>query len=198
MNIFILSEQTDPRLHHCQNAEFHCDKHVVKMIAESTQMLVTAFPRMVSHYVPDSLVNSLVNNMPCNPLGTSMSKHPCMEWVKKDILHFNYLALLAWQLCCEHQYRYPLSPQHAYSQWLEDLVILLESKGLGYDCPIPTHFAVAVKDEKLRSVETSHIKALDIYRRYYFKDKQGFASWKKRQKPVWWILLEDIQDSKSI
>lgn len=35
MNIFVLD--IDPKI----SATFHCDKHVVKMIVESTQMLTT-------------------------------------------------------------------------------------------------------------------------------------------------------------
>jgi hypothetical protein len=195
VNIFILSEQLDPAAHHEQNAQFHCDKHVIKMIAESVQMLVTSLATRQYSELGIYLPASIVDNLPCKPLGLSMSKHPCVEWVKQDIKHFNYLALLAWHLCIEHQYRYPLSAEHAYAAWLADLVNFLEVQGLAYSCPIPDNFAVAVKSVGLRSTSTPHIEALNIYRGYYFEDKQGFATWKKRQKPVWWLLLEEAEAS---
>lgn len=190
MNIFILSEQIKSADHYRQQAEFHIDRHVVKMIAESTQMLVTAlatkqFPELL--YLPDSLINTL----PCKPLSASMRKHPCTVWTSANITNLNYLACLAQALCIEHQYRYPLSPEHIYASWLNELVAYLSSKGYGQSHKLPTHFAVAVKDINLRSTNTSHIDALDIYRRYYYNDKVAFATWKKRQKPVWWLMMED-------
>jgi hypothetical protein len=42
MNIFLLSYERNAHKHFAEQAAFHCDKHVIKMIAESTQMLVTA------------------------------------------------------------------------------------------------------------------------------------------------------------
>jgi hypothetical protein len=191
MNIFILSEQVNPHAHHAQNAQFHCDKHVVKMIAESVQMLVTALATKQYIELGTYLPASLVDKLPCLPLAAGHAKHPCVQWVKQDILHFNYVALLAQALCAEHQYRYPLSADHVYSSWITELVSFLTSECFGMYAPLPTNFAVAVKSLNLRSTSTPHIQALDIYRKYYFKDKQGFASWKKRQKPVWWLLMEE-------
>ena len=43
MNIFHLHE--DPKI--C--AEYHCDKHVVKMILETAQMLSTAYRKKLDH-----------------------------------------------------------------------------------------------------------------------------------------------------
>jgi len=192
MNIFILSEEIDPQVHYRQNAEFHCDKHVVKMIAESAQILVTAlhgkaYPEFGT-YIPDSLAN-----FPCKPLSSGHAKHPCVEWTCKSIIHFNYVARLAQALCNEHQYRYPLSCDHTYSRWIDMLVSYLTRCGIGQNIQLPTQFAVAVKNVTLRSTATPHLDALRIYREYYFKDKKGFATWRRRQKPVWWLLMEDAQ-----
>lgn len=194
MNIFILSEQTSPQHHYRQNAEFHCDKHVVKMIAESVQMLVTALHSRAYPELGTYMPASVVDSMPCRPLARGHSKHPCVQWTCQSILNLNYLACLAQALCNEHQYRYPLSCDHTYSRWISDLVDHLTSCGYGPSAQIPDSFAVAIKTTKLQSTNTDHITAMNLYRSYYFRDKKGFATWRRRQKPVWWLLLEDEQE----
>ena len=185
MNIFVLSRSMSPLVHHRNNAAYHCNKHVVKMIAESTQMLVTAlhganFPALGT-YIPDVLTQ-----FPCKPLSPSMAKHPCTQWTAKNIIHFNYLCRLANVLCTEHQHRYPLSPEHCYTPWLRELGRHLDSIGIHANTELPTHFTVAVKNETLRSTSTPHQDAVDIYRQYYIDDKAAFAAWKNRTAPAWW------------
>lgn len=216
MNIFILSEEREPLVHYQQQAHYHIDKHVVKMIAESVQMLVTSLslppaaqPRHadnekhIRHADNEELFNrlaaapQLANSLPCKPLSAGMTKHPCTIWSAQRIEHTNYLACLALQLCHEHQYRYPLSAQHAYMPWLEALVTELTRLGFGPTYALPEKFAVAVKDVDKRSTATSHLAALDIYRSYYVRDKRDFATWKKRMKPVWFILREELMDAKA-
>jgi hypothetical protein len=192
MNIFILSEEREPLIHYQQQAHYHIDKHVVKMIAESTQMLVTAASQP-SFKLPDEIVRST----PCKPLSAGMMKHPCTMWTCADIKNFNYLACLALQLCWEHQYRYPLSAEHAYMQWLTVLVVSLTRMGFGPTYDLPEQFAVAIKNDKLRSTATSHVDALSLYRDYYVRDKRSFATWKKRLKPMWFLLREELIDAKS-
>lgn len=191
MNIFILSEEREPLVHYHQQAHYHIDKHVVKMIAESVQMLVTS---LSFHSNYDSM---LASNLPCKPLSASMTKHPCTVWTCSSIEHTNYLACLALQLCHEHQYRYPLSPQHAYMAWLSSLVAELTRLGFGPNYALPTQFAVAVKDTDKRSIATDHVDALHIYRSYYVRDKRSIATWKKRLKPMWFLLREELMDAKA-
>lgn len=196
MNIFILSEEREPLVHYAQQAQYHIDKHVVKMIAESVQMLVTA---LVTTYTGGKLaaVPRIANNLPCKPLSVSMTKHPCTQWACASIEHFNYLACLALQLCHEHQYRYPLSAEHAYMPWLEDVVEQLRYLGLGYTHDLPQQFAIAVKNDNKRSIAADHLLALDTYRDYYVRDKRSFATWKKRMKPMWFLLREELMDAKA-
>ena len=74
MNIFHLHE--DPKI--C--AEYHCDKHVVKMILETAQMLSTAYQRHCG--LDDELYK------PAYP------KHPMTIWVGDSVENFTY----AWYL----------------------------------------------------------------------------------------------------
>ena len=198
MNIFILSNALDPVTHYDEQAIYHCDKHIIKLIAESTQMLVTALysgklPTGMRNYIPDSMTA-----MPCKPLGASMQKHPCTLWTCESMTNFNYLAQLASMLCIEHQYRYPLSPTHAYRNWLYSVADWL---GTDFDLwpysPLPTHFAVAIKDATKRSTHTPHHDAVKLYRSYYVADKISFATWKRRGTPVWFLMDSEDKQAKS-
>ena len=191
MNIFILSEEREPLIHYQQQAHYHIDKHVVKMIAESVQMLVTALAAPHRNGIFD------IPSFPCKPLSASMTKHPCTQWTCASIENFNYLACLALQLCQEHQYRYPLSAEHAYMHFLKALVDQLKLHGFGPTADLPQQFAIAVKDPNKRTTSADHMIALDTYRSYYVRDKRSFATWKKRMKPVWFILREELMDCKA-
>ena len=187
VNIFILSEQIDPVAHHLQNAEFHLDRHVVKMITESCQMLSTALLNS-----EDKQITKIIGSLPaiCKPLSRGMAKHPCTVWASSNITNFNYLANLAICLCYEHQYRYPLSQQHQYMSWLEALNIKLTAMGYGPAAPLPTRF-VAATTGTIHNTDYSQLEIISIYRKYYVTHKSHIASWKKRMKPVWFMLLED-------
>lgn len=194
MNIFLLSNALDPATHYDEQAIYHCDKHIIKMIAESTQMLVTALssgklPTGMRNYIPDSMTA-----MPCKPLGVSMQKHPCTLWTCESMTNFNYLAQLASMLCIEHGYRYPLSPTHAYRNWLYRVADWLAADfNLSPQSPLPTHFAVAIKDAAKRSTHTPQHEAVKLYRSYYVDDKINFATWKRRGTPVWFMMESEAK-----
>ena len=81
MNIFVLDE--NPSL----AAKYHCDKHVVKMILESAQMLSTINPSP-SSYKP------------------THKNHPCTLWAAASFNNYQWLYRLALALGDEYTYRY--------------------------------------------------------------------------------------------
>ena len=183
MNIFVLSYSAIPQVHYKENARMHCDKHVVKMITESVQMLVTVLPRYFSSYVAIDL------EPPCRPLAAGHAKHPCVLWLWQDITHFNYLAQLAQSLCEEKQARWPLNADHEYQIFIWQLCQRLQTiHDLTDQTKLPETFATAVKSETLRSTNTPHVEAVTIYRDYYIRDKASFATWRGVGKPDWWPL----------
>lgn len=190
MNIFILSDNRFPATHYAENARYHIDKHVVKMILESTQMLCTALS-----YAPyaNLISSNLCASAPCKPLAPGMRKHPCTEWTMANLTNFNYLTRLAIALCNEHQYRYPLSADHEYTDWLKYLGQDLDELGFTIAHPLPEMFATAVKDPALRSSSRPWAHAVGIYRRYYFEDKLRFATWKDRSIPHWFGLTDTVK-----
>lgn len=82
--------------------------------------------------------------------------------------------------------------------WLQALVSTLTvDLNLGPTAALPAQFAIAVKDANKRTIAADHMIALDTYRDYYVRDKRSFATWKKRMKPVWFILREELMDAKA-
>ena len=112
MNIFILDEK--PQI----AAEYHCDKHVVKMILESAQMLSTThwlqalqiFNKNISDFkrVRDAKeflhVNLQENMKP--PYKMTHVRHPCTIWTTESIENYNWHVKLLFYLCCEYTKRY--------------------------------------------------------------------------------------------
>jgi len=79
MNIFVLS--LSPHM----AAQFQCDKHVVKMLLESAQILST------------------VSGGPYKP---THSKHPCVLWAGAARDNYHWLVEHALELCREYTFRY--------------------------------------------------------------------------------------------
>ncbi len=152
MNIFYL----DSDIKKC--AEYHCDKHVIKMILETAQLLCS------SHWVSGSTYA---------PYQLSHKNHPCSIWVRKSLSNYRYLCNLGIELCNEYSFRY--GKKHK-SQEVIEWCINNEPKinDIGFSEP-PT----AMGDEyKLKSV-------IDSYRNYYKLAKKDFATWKNRNIPEW-------------
>jgi len=79
MNIFILD--TNPVI----AAQMQCDKHVVKMCLETTQLLST------------------VAGGPYKPTHVN---HPCTKWAGECLANFDWLMWHGMALCQEYTYRY--------------------------------------------------------------------------------------------
>ena len=86
MNIFHLDK--NPKI--C--AEYHCDKHIVKMVLEIAQMLSTAYQK---HCGDDD-----------NLYKPAYPKHPMTIWVGESVENFNYAYLLGKELGKQYTKRY--------------------------------------------------------------------------------------------
>jgi hypothetical protein len=83
MNIFLL----DSNIKKC--AQYHCDKHVVKMILESAQILSTV----------------LRLNGVDQGYKTTHANHPCTLWAGKSFSNWKWLRELASALNKEYRFR---------------------------------------------------------------------------------------------
>ena len=84
MNIFFLDY--DPK----KCAQYHNDKHVVKMILETAQLLCGV------HWVTGNEA----------PYKLSHKNHPCSIWTRSSLENYLWLCELGLELCIEYEYRY--------------------------------------------------------------------------------------------
>jgi len=156
MNIFIL----DNDINKC--ARYHCDKHVVKMILESVQILCTVCSQ---HGIK-------------TPYSITHAHHPCVLWAGQSIQNWRWLKKLAHALNQEFKYRYRHRRNHKAYNVLKTLKApLLPNLGL-------TEHVQAMPDQ----YKITHNPVL-AYRRYYVGEKKSFATWKRRQVPRWFRVL---------
>lgn len=155
MNIFILDK--DPKL----SAQYHCDKHVVKMILETAQLLCGA------HWS----VNKEA------PYKLSHRNHPCSIWVRECIENYIWLCDLGMELSKEYTYRY--GKTHKSQQIIEWCITNIPNLRENGDI---TSFALAMPDEYKVSCP------VESYRNYYRGAKTSFANWKNRDVPQWFNI----------
>ena len=154
MNIFILDKDIK------KNCEFHCNKHVVKMILEYAQLGCSTH-----HLVSVPLVDI--------PYKKTHINHPCAIWARKSLDNYVYLISLGIQLCEEYTYRYGKIHKTAkVFKWLEDNIPSLPDIGL-------TDFALAMP------LEYHNVCAVTAYRDYYINEKKSLLKYKNRNKPSW-------------
>ena len=177
MNIFYLHK--DP----IRNAQYHCDKHIVKMSTEYCQLLSTAHRvldgemylgktknnRNIKRWrLPDEREDILMKATHIN--------HPSNIWVRESRenymeLYFIYMATLG-----EYTYRY--GKIHGSSK--ASMILQRPPKNL-----------VTNKNTELVQAIPEYCKIkndpISAYRNYYIKEKKDFVSWKNRPVPEWYL-----------
>ncbi len=157
MNIFFLDK--DPK----KAAEYLCDKHVPKMLLESSQMLSTAVQRHLG------TIDDLYK--PAYP------KHPMTIWVGESQGNFSWALKNA--IAINKQYEDRFHKKHKSMS----IINYIRHWAFQYDIPGGTMKAPP------QCMPDEH-KANDYvvaYRRYYMKDKAYFAKWEKcTGSPYWW------------
>ena len=160
MNIFFLS--WIPRI--C--ALYHADKHVVKMILESCQLLCSA------HYMSNS------DYKPCYKL--THKNHPSSVWTRESLSNYNWLIDMSLELCKEYTYRY--GKIHKCESYIEDLKINPPPiEDIGFTSP-----KLAMPDIYKDN------NAIIAYRQYYFFEKKFLHSWKNRKIPNFIRKIENL------
>jgi hypothetical protein len=181
MNIFYIDH--DP----VQAAQWMVDKHVVKMILESAQLLSTAHrihdgiqtdgvrvnldtgkTRKIKAWVlPDARETVLYSATHIN--------HPSAIWCRQTVENYNWLVDHMFALLGEYTYRY--EREHKVQG---ELSYMLQSppnnlRDWGWTT-MPSAMAAEYKISN---------DPLVNYRNYYKKGKTRMFSWKKRQPPEW-------------
>jgi len=171
MNLFFLHE--DP--HIC--AEYHCDKHVVKMLLEIVQMLFTA------HHVLGTPTDLLAYKPIKN------SRHPMCIWVRLSLENYTYASQLALYLAQEYTIRYSrIHSCEKHAKWLSENIPCF-AKGEEYSNTTVlskknilnlTRVPLCMPSDSIHDFDT-----IKSYRRYYLIHKKYFAKWSCRSIPYW-------------
>ena len=152
MNIFVLDTDTKT----C--AQYHCDKHVVKMILESVQILCTALNK--KGFV--------------TPYKSTHHNHPCVLWAGASYDNFCWLKNLTLALNDEYRFRFERQNDH------KSINVLTEIDHYDFESSGMTEFVQAMPDKY--KVHGSAVKA---YRNFYLGEKMHFARWSRRNVPQW-------------
>lgn len=162
MNIFFLS--SDPY----EAAQMQADKHVVKMILESAQLLSTAH-RIVdgdeTGVLPDGRQELFYR--------ATHRNHPSSIWTRTSVENYNWLVDHFHGLLNEYTFRY--GKQHASGRLLYDIQsppkALEDWDWTNPPCCMPEEYHVG--------------NYVDNYREYYRKAKSHLHKWTKREPPNW-------------
>lgn len=155
MNIFYL--HNDPK----QCAEMHCDKHVVKMIVETAQLLSTA------HHVLDNNGDGFYK--------PTHKNHPSAIWCRQTDSNYVWLWCLLVSLCKEYTHRY--GKIHKCQR--DGLVARLMR--------LPTNIARGefTQPTPAMPIEYKTTDSIESYHKYYNGSKRSFAVWTNRPIPQW-------------
>lgn len=178
MNIFYLDK--DPKL----AAQYHCDKHVLKMILESAQLLCTAHRVLdgeLGHYI--SLGNRKIKQWTLsdwresNLYKAAHYNHPCAVWVRHSSENYKWLYSLFIELCKEYTNRF--GKVHMCEAKLADTLSYLPDN-------IPRGpFTEPVQAMDLYEQCKVPGDSVQAYRNYYKQIKSEIAEWNYSDKPFW-------------
>ena len=190
MNIFYVHK--DPII----SATMLIDKHVVKIIVESAQMLSTAH-RMIdgTQYTGKTKTgrnikrwrhpNSNMDNVLYKACHTG---HPSTLWVMENAYNYHWLYKHMIALNDQFKLRYGHVKDHSTITLLKE-ILMYPPKNISLN-KLPTDPTPAMPDDcKIPG------DVVGSYRKYYIEHKRSFASWKSPGKmPTWYS--EGIQHAK--
>lgn len=154
MNVFVL----DMDLRKC--AEYHTDKHVVKMITETAQLLSSAYYS--------------TNEEEFAPYKLSHFNHPWAIWARASLENWMWLANFGLHLYDEYRYRYQ-KEHHRAGDLLCYMINFPPNLQSSSITPKPLCMPADCK--------TSNV--VESYRNYYNKYKTHIFKWTGRSMPEW-------------
>lgn len=176
MNIFQLD------LNPTKAAEYHCDRHVVKMILEYSQLLSTAH-RILDGTEQESRTKTgrrattwrLEDERESILYKATHINHPSAIWARESTGNYQWLQSLLVAVCSEYTYRY--GKVHKCER--DGLVSRLASPPLNIKTSDITPLRLAMPDEYRLS------DPVEAYRKYIRLGKPHLHAWKKRPVPEW-------------
>lgn len=187
MNLFLIG--LSPRA----IASAHCDKHVIKMILETAQVLYTAWwcsnPEMMQRQTD------------LKPYRATHKNHPVSIWVRANPEHYKFAVRVGLELCAEYTRRY--KKVHKTQRHLQRLKIWGSPPSVEEKYVPPKHkrataglpqgieyFHCAVADDlfpQCARYTNGKLNAVQTYRAYY-KTKEWKMKWNRGTDtpPTWY------------
>ena len=169
MNIFVLDRNPSKAAH------MMCDKHVVKMIIESAQMLSAVLD---CQYRSDRRGGDgpVIKQFGLPGYPKAHAKHPCTLWARDSKENSMWLVRHMRALCLQYFYRYQKFHKMdgypaIYEAQLEHCVFPFKEQ---------TEFVQAITNTDLHRDDP-----VEAYREYYRKEKAHFCTWKHGEVPEW-------------
>lgn len=185
MNIFFLDKLP------YKAAEYHCDKHVTKMILEYAQLLSTAHRvvdgtmyygttkngrRIKRWLLPDEREHILYKATHYN--------HPSAVWVRENTSNYRWLFDTFLYLLMQFLYRN--GKEHKTTSLLNTLRTPPKALGEAVFTPPPACMpAVYVRGNTVNDT-------VESYREFYRHDKSRFATWKNVTVPSWYTEVTNV------
>ena len=161
MNLFVLDASPEAA------ARAHCNKHVVKMIVETAQVLSTVV------HLKGETVEGIYR--------ATHQAHPCTLWASERWANFRWAVKLGLALCAEYTERY--GKRHKTQDLLEALEAW--SRRGGSDTRIAFQF-VGPDDCRVRLGDTEFLDVVESYRKLYrLKDRKMSMVWPADRRPEW-------------
>ena len=154
MNIFVLDYDQE------KAAQYHNDKHIVKMVLEYAQLLSSV------HRIHNSPFADNVYRL-------THKNHPCAIWARESYSNYDWLYTMFQATALEYTNRY----SRVHKSFAERSAYLRQNclnidKGL-------TPFPLCMPDQYKTN------DAVESYRAYYMGEKRHIAQW-KFGAPFWW------------
>lgn len=169
MNIFFLDVDVK------KAAEYHVDRHCIKMRLELAQLGCTAH-----HVLGDIETNKI-------PYKKTHFNHPSAIWVRESLFNYNHIVDLGLALCAEMRYRFGTPHQKAEEvlNWLKNNPIQVENVFMTK----PKLALTGVPNNEYFPQDEMDFwdYAVKNYCKYYELQKSHLFKWSNRKAPEWLI-----------
>jgi len=177
MNIFYLDSDTK------RCAQYHCDKHVVKMIIEYAQLLSTSHRVLDGkEYIDLTSNNRKIKRWLMNDekyenglMKATHVNHPSNVWVRQSKENYNWLVELWNCLLLEYTNRY--NKYHACMKYNDILKHIPKN--------IPENIEFTEPPPTMPDYCKVQNNSIQSYRNLYNNEKNKFAKWTNIEKPGW-------------
>lgn len=145
-----------------KNAQYYCDKHVIKIILEIAQILST-IQQTSERPISDARLYRKTH-----------VNHPITKWCRRNSANYEYAANLGLELCREYTFRF--GKIHKCQELLE---LLQMHRPAEITSSEKMTFPPLCMPEKYKIPG----KVVKSYRNYFLSEKMRFATWRKRGAP---------------